>query len=56
MHRVEWNPEWVEPSGESSKCDFYEARLMQLRHSDAKGAKLKLEKLYGTETRFSTTV
>jgi hypothetical protein len=24
------HPEWVEPSGESSMCDAYEARLMEL--------------------------
>jgi hypothetical protein len=24
------HPEWVEPSGESPMCDFYEARLSQL--------------------------
>jgi len=24
------HPEWVEPNGESSKCDSYEARLMEL--------------------------
>jgi hypothetical protein len=23
------HPEWVEPNGESPKCDFYEARLME---------------------------
>ena len=22
-------PEWIEPNGESPKCDFYEARLME---------------------------
>jgi hypothetical protein len=31
------HPEWVEPSGEAPMCDFYEARLMGLLHSDAKG-------------------
>jgi hypothetical protein len=31
------HPEWVEPSGESPMCDFYEARLMDLLHVDAKG-------------------
>lgn len=24
------HPEWIEPSGESPLCDFYEARLMEL--------------------------
>jgi len=24
------HPEWVQPNGESSMCDFYEARLMEL--------------------------
>ncbi len=24
------HPEWIEPSGESQMCDFYEARLMEL--------------------------
>ena len=24
------HPEWIEPSGESPMCDFYEARLMEL--------------------------
>ena len=24
------HPEWIEPSGESPMCDFYEARLSQL--------------------------
>jgi hypothetical protein len=31
------HPEWVEPNGRSPMCDFYEARLMELLHSDAKG-------------------
>jgi hypothetical protein len=31
------HPEWVEPNGQSPMCDFYEARLMELLHSDAKG-------------------
>ncbi len=31
------HPEWVESSGESPMCDFYEARLMELVHFDAKG-------------------
>ena len=31
------HPEWVEPNGESRMCDFYEARLMELLHFDAKG-------------------
>ena len=24
------HPEWIEPTGESPMCDFYEARLMEL--------------------------
>jgi len=24
------HPEWIEPSGESPMCDFYEARLLEL--------------------------
>ena len=31
------HPEWVERNGQSPMCDFYEARLMELVHSDAKG-------------------
>ena len=31
------HPEWVQPNGESPMCDFYEARLMELLHFDAKG-------------------
>ena len=31
------HPEWVESSGKSPMCDFYEARLMELVHFDAKG-------------------
>ena len=31
------HPEWVEPNGESTVCDFYEARLMELLDADAKG-------------------
>ena len=31
------HPEWIQPSGESPMCDFYEARLMDLLHFDAKG-------------------
>jgi hypothetical protein len=31
------HPEWVEQNGESPMCDFYEARLMELLHFDAKG-------------------
>ena len=23
------HPEWIEPNGECSECDFYEARLME---------------------------
>jgi len=29
--------EWAQPNGESPMCDFYEARLMELLHFDAKG-------------------
>src|SRR5262245_9974819 len=39
------SPEWVQPNGESPMCDFYEARLMELLHSDAKGINWKLQKL-----------
>jgi hypothetical protein len=31
------HPEWVQPNGQSPTCDFYEARLMELLHYDAKG-------------------
>ena len=31
------HPEWVQSNGESLMCDFYEARLMELLHFDAKG-------------------
>ena len=31
------HPEWVESSGKSPMCDFYEARPMELVHFDAKG-------------------
>ena len=31
------HPEWVEANGKSPMCDFYEARLMDLLHSDVKG-------------------
>jgi hypothetical protein len=31
------HPEWIEPSGESPMCDFYEARLTDLLAADAKG-------------------
>src|SRR5439155_885210 len=31
------HPEWLQPNGESPMCDFYEARLMELLHFDAKG-------------------
>jgi hypothetical protein len=30
------HPEWIEPSGESPMCDFYEARLMELLGANAK--------------------
>jgi hypothetical protein len=29
------HPEWIEPSGESPMCDFYEARLMELLGAQA---------------------
>jgi len=31
------HPEWIEPSGESPMCDFYEARLMELLGVNATG-------------------
>ena len=31
------HPEWVGANDDSPMCDFYEARLMELLHSDAKG-------------------
>jgi hypothetical protein len=31
------HPEWIESTGEAPRCDFYEARLMELLHFDAKG-------------------
>jgi hypothetical protein len=31
------HPEWIESNGEAPMCDFYEARLMDLLHIDAKG-------------------
>jgi hypothetical protein len=31
------HPEWIEPSGESPMCDFYEARLMDLLGAEARG-------------------
>ncbi|HZE64778.1 MAG TPA: hypothetical protein VE056_12910 [Pyrinomonadaceae bacterium] len=31
------HPEWIEATGESPMCDFYEARLMELLHFDANG-------------------
>jgi len=30
------HPEWIEPSGESPMCDFYEARLTQLLEAGAR--------------------
>ena len=30
------HPEWVDLNGESPICDFYEARLMELLHFEAK--------------------
>jgi hypothetical protein len=31
------HPEWIEANGESPMCDFYEARLIELLHSDVQG-------------------
>jgi hypothetical protein len=31
------HPEWIEPSGDSPMCDFYEARLMELLGGNATG-------------------
>jgi hypothetical protein len=31
------HPEWIESNGEAPMCDFYEGRLMELLHFDAKG-------------------
>ncbi len=31
------HPEWIEATGESPMCDFYEARLMEMLHFDAQG-------------------
>jgi len=31
------HPDWIEPSGESPMCDFYEARLMDLLGAEARG-------------------
>ena len=31
------HPEWIESNGEAPMCDFYEARLMDLLHFEAKG-------------------
>ena len=31
------HPEWIKSDGEAPMCDFYEARLMDLLHFDAKG-------------------
>ena len=30
-------PEWIEVTGESPMCDFYEARLMELLHFEGTG-------------------
>jgi len=35
------HPEWVEPSGNSPMCDFYEARLSQLLETCAQSASAK---------------
>jgi len=32
------HPEWIEPSGESPMCDFYEVRLMDLLGATAGGS------------------
>jgi len=31
------HPEWIEASGQSPMCEFYEARLMELLGTDARG-------------------
>jgi hypothetical protein len=31
------HPDWIEPSGNSPMCDFYEARLMELLGAEALG-------------------
>jgi hypothetical protein len=31
------HPEWIEASGDSPMCDFYEARLMELLGANARG-------------------
>ena len=31
------HPEWIESNVEAPMCDFYESRLMDLLHFDAKG-------------------
>jgi hypothetical protein len=31
------HPDWVEPGGQSPMCDFYEARLMELLGTNARG-------------------
>jgi hypothetical protein len=31
------HPEWIESNGEAPMCDFYESRLMDLLHFEAKG-------------------
>ena len=31
------HPEWIGANGDSPMCDFYEARLMELLHSEVKG-------------------
>jgi hypothetical protein len=31
------HPEWIEPTGESPMCDFYEARLVDLLGANARG-------------------
>jgi len=35
------HPEWIEPSGESSMCDFYEERLSQLLETCARSSPAK---------------
>ena len=35
------HPEWIEPSGECSMCDFYETRLSQLLETCARSSPAK---------------
>ena len=36
------HPEWIEPSGESPMCDFYEARLTHLLEACAESSPAKV--------------